>query len=74
MKKIALMSIIACLGLFAVSCKNQPKEEPATPQEAVEQTIDAAVEVSQDAAATVKDALEQAGEAVQDAVETVKEK
>ncbi len=73
MKKIALMSIIACLGLFAVSCKNQPKEEPAAPQDAVEEVVDTVVEVSDEAAATVKDALEQAGEAVQDAVEAVKE-
>ena len=29
MKKIALMAVVACLGLFAVSCKNQPKEEAA---------------------------------------------
>jgi len=76
MKKIILMSVIACLGLFAVSCKNQPKEEATPAQEAVEAVNEAAneaVQVTEDAAKKVGDALEEAGEAVKDAAEKTAE-
>ena len=49
MKKIILMSIIACMGLFAVSCKNQPKEEPAPANDALDEVVEAANEVSEEA-------------------------
>ena len=73
MKKIALMAVVACLGLFAVSCKNQPKEEvaPADEQQ-VENVVDEAISVSEEAAQTVKDAVDQAAAAVENAVEEIK--
>ena len=73
MKKIALLTIVACLGLFAVSCKNQPKEEATPAETTVEEVVDAATEVSEEAAATVKEALDDAAEAVKDAAEAVKD-
>ena len=63
MKKIALMAVVACLGLFAVSCKNQPKEEAAPIEEQAQEVVDAAIEVSEEAAQKVENALEEAGAA-----------
>ena len=68
MKKIALLTIVACLGLFAVSCKNQPKEEAAPAETTVEEVVDAATEVSEEAAATVKEALDDAAEQAADEI------
>jgi len=71
MKKIALVAVVACMGLFAVSCKNQPKEA-APVQEQAQEVVDAAIEVSEEAAQTVKDAIGEAGAAVENAVEEIK--
>ena len=71
MKKIALVAVVACMGLFAVSCKNQPKEA-APVEEQAQEVVDAAVEVSEEAAQTVKDAIDEASAAVENAVEEIK--
>ena len=73
MKKIALFTIVACLSLFAVSCKDKVKEEKAPVQEAVENATEKVEEVSEEAAKTVGDALKEAGEAVKDAADAVKD-
>ena len=72
MKKIALVAVVACLGLFAVSCKNQPKEEAAPVEEQAQELVDEAVNVSEEAAQTVKDAIDEASAAVENAVEEIK--
>ena len=72
MKKIALISIIACLGLFA-SCKNEQKAEAAPQQDAVKESVEKVGEVSDEAAQKVGDALKEAGEAVKEAAEATKD-
>ena len=64
MKKIALMTLVACLSLFVVSCKDQKKEEAAPVQEAAEQVVDKVEEVSEEAAENVEDAAKKAAEEI----------
>lgn len=71
MKKIAMLAVVACLGLFAVSCKNQPKEE-APVQEQAQEVVDEAVKVSDQAAEAVENAIDKASAAVENAVEEIK--
>lgn len=70
MKKIAIVAIIACMGLFAVSCKNQPKEE-APAQEQAQEVVDKIGEVSEQAAQTVENAIDQTSAAVEEAAEKI---
>ena len=72
MKKIALMSIIACLGLFAVSCKGEQKAEAAPAEEAVKEAVETIGEVSEEAAQKVGDVLQEAGDAIKEAGEEIK--
>ncbi|MBR1538752.1 MAG: hypothetical protein IJ636_04520 [Bacteroidales bacterium] len=65
MKKIALVSLIACLGLFAVSCKSEQKAETAPAEEAVKEAVETVTEVSEEAVQTVNDALKEAAEEIQ---------
>ena len=53
MKKIALISIIACLGLFA-SCKNEQKAEAAPQQDAVKEAAEATKDAAEKTAEEVK--------------------
>ena len=73
MKKIALLTIVACMSLLAVSCKDQQKKEEAPAQGAAREAVENVQEVSEEAAKTVGDALKDAGEAVKDAADAVKD-
>lgn len=37
MKKLTIVALVACVAMFAVSCKNQPKEAAAEEPVAVEE-------------------------------------
>ena len=69
MKKIALLTIVACMSLLAVSCKDQQKKEEAPAQEAAREAVENVQEVSEEAATTVGDALKDAADAVKDAAD-----
>jgi len=39
MKKLTIVALVACVAMFAVSCKNQPKEAAAEEVVAVEEVV-----------------------------------
>jgi len=59
MKKLTIVALVACVAMFAVSCKNQPKEAAAEEPVAVEEV---AAPVDTTAAETAEPAAEPAAE------------
>lgn len=39
MKKLTIVALVACVAMFAVSCKNQPKEAAAEETVVVEEVV-----------------------------------
>lgn len=63
MKKLTIVALVACVAMFAVSCKNQPKEAVAEEPVAVE-------EVATEPVADTTAAAEPAAETAEAAAET----
>lgn len=60
MKKLTIVALVACVAMFAVSCKNQPKEAAAEEPVAVEEVV--AEPAAETAAETVAETAEAAAE------------